>query len=240
MVSLTRKVRSAGRSSGSIEITLPPEVQELEGIECRLILRDGSRPEIVIQPDVSLASAVFAEQWQKLRVAFSAIGDIGPFRMVDFDVSFLPPRHWSERPPLSYRDALALHRARHAEAQVDPSGYSHVITFLSVGAAYRLGLRDRYALVFGVVAGYVAAGIGTGNETDFEHDIALQLLNEGAGSQAAPLGTLFTTERWEDAQEGFARIFAQVYAWQQQPELYEESRRRWWSPGGGPKENSCL
>ena len=60
---------------------------------------------------------------------------------------------------LSYRDALALHRARHAAAELDPSGYSHVITFLSVGAAYRLGLRDRYALVFGVIAGYVVSGI---------------------------------------------------------------------------------
>jgi hypothetical protein len=240
MVSLTRKVRSAGRSSGSIEITLPPEVQELEGIECRLILRDGARPEIVIQPDVSIAGAVFAEQWQKLQIAFSKIGDIGPFRMSDFDVSFLPPRHWSERPPLSYRDALALHRARHDAADLDPSGYSHVITFLSVGAAQRLGLHDRYALVFGVVVGFVAAGIGTGNETDFEQDVALQLLNEGAAPGAAPLRALLNTERWEDAQEGFARIFAQVYAWQQQPELYEESRRRWWGHGGGPRENSGL
>ena len=219
MVSLTRKVRSAGRSSGSIEITLPPEVQELEGIECRLILRDGARPEIVIQPDISLANAIFAEQWQKLQVAFSRIGDIGPFRMADFDVSFLPPRHWTERPPLSYRDALALHRARHAAADMDPSGYSHVITFLSVGAAYRLGLHDRYALVFGVIAGYVVSGITAGNETDFEQDIAMQLLNAGVAPGSAPLGTLFNTDRWEDAQEGFARIFVQVYAWQQQPEL---------------------
>ena len=244
MVSLTRKVRSAGRSSGSIEITLPPEVQELEGIECRLILRDGARPEIVIQPDISLANAIFAEQWQKLQVAFSGIGDIGPFRMADFDVSFLPPRHWTERPPLSYRDALALHRARHAAADMDPSGYSHVITFLSVGAAYRLGLHDRYALVFGVIAGYVVSGITAGNETDFEQDIAMQLLNGGVAPGSAPLGTLFNTDRWEDAQEGFARIFVQVYAWQQQPELYDDSRRRWWgaarSFGGGTTSTHNL
>ena len=240
MVSLTRKVRSAGRSSGSIEITLPPEVQELEGIECRLILRDGARPEIVIQPDISLANAIFAEQWQKLQVAFSRIGDIGPFRMADFDVSFLPPRHWTERPPLSYRDALALHRARHTAAEMDPSGYSHVVTFLSVGAAYRLGLHDRYALVFGVITGYVVSGLTAGNETGFEQDIAMQLLNEGVAPGSAPLGTLFRTDRWEDAQEGFARIFAQVYAWQQQPELYDDSRRRWWGHSGGTTSTHNL
>ena len=237
MMSLTRKVRSAGRSSGSIEITLPPEVQELEGIECRLILRDGARPEIVIQPDISVAQTVFAELWQKLRTAFSAIGDIGPFDMADFTVSFLPPRHWSERPPLSYRDALALHRAQHAEAELDLGGYSHVITFLSVGAAHRLGLRDRYALVFGVIAGYVVSGINAGNGADFEQDVALQLLGQGAAPGVAPLSELFgsghLTGRWEAAQTGFGRIFAQVYAWQQQPELYEASRRRWWGHADG-------
>jgi hypothetical protein len=229
MVSLTRKVRSSGRTSGSVEITLPPEVQELEGIDCRLVLRDGARPEIVIQPDISIAYAVFAEQWQKLRTAFSAIGDIGSFQLTDFELSFLPPRHWSERPPLSYRDALALHRARRAEAELEASGYSHVITFLSVGAARRLGLRDRYALVFGVIAGYLVSGIDSGNGADFEQDVALQLLAQGAAPGSASLGALFNTDRWEDAQAGFARIFAQVHAWQQQPELYEASRRQWWS-----------
>lgn len=228
MVSLTRKVRSAGRSSGSVEITLPPELQALEGIDCRLVLRDGARPEIVIQPDISLASAVFAELWEQLRTAFRLIGDIGPFCMADFDVSYLPPRHWSERPPLSYRDALALHRARHAAAELDPSGYSYVITFLSVGAAYRLGLRDRYALVFGVIVGYLVSGIASGADTDFEQDVALQLLSAGGTPEQPPLAALFHQQRWEDAQEGFRRIFDQVAAWQQQPQRYEESRRQWW------------
>jgi hypothetical protein len=240
MVSLTRKVRSAGRSSGSIEITLPPEVQELEGIECRLVLRDGARPEIVIQPDVSVAAEVFAEQWRKLQVAFSRIGDIGPFRLEDFDVSFLPPRHWSERPPLSYRDALALHKARHAAAELDPSGYKHVITFLSVGAAYRLGLRDRYALVFGVIAGHVVAGVETGGGADFEEELARQLFNDRTAG-AAPgtaLGPLFHADCSQDAQDGFARIFALVKGWQEQPQLYEESRRRWW--GQPVTENGLL
>jgi hypothetical protein len=227
MVSLTRKVRSAGRTSGSIEITLPPEMQALEGIECRLILRDGARPEIVIQPDISIASAVFAEQWDKLRMAFRQIGDIGAFRLADFDVSFLPPRHWSEKPPLSYRDALALHHAKHTAVEIDPSGLSYVITFLTVGAAYRLGLQDRYALVFGVLVGYLVSGLCAGNGTDFEEDVAFQLLAEHQDKAQPPLGALFKTTRWEDAQEGFARIFSQVRVWQENPHLYEEHRRRW-------------
>lgn len=229
MVDLTRKVRSAGRNSGSVEITLPPEMQALEGVACRLILRDGARPEIVIQPDISLAGGVFAELWERLRVAFRCIADIGPFQLTDFEVSFLPPRHWSERPPLSYRDALALHRAKTTAVAADPSGLSYVVTFLSVGAAQHLGLTGQYALVFGVIAGYLVSGICAGQGTDFEQDVALQLLSQSdTGEDAAPLGSLFNTARWEEAQEGFQRIYLQVRHWQDDPAAYDESRRRWW------------
>lgn len=229
MVSLTRKVRSAGRSSGSVEITLPPEMQALEGIECRLILRDGARPEIVIQPDVSMASSVFTDLWEQLRQALQQVGDIGAFRLADFDVSFLPPRHWNERPPLSYRDALALHRSKHDAEPADPSGLSYVVTFLAVGAAQRLGLRERYALVFGVIVGYLVSGICAGNGTDFEQDVALQLLNDPRDPDAPALGALFNTNRWAEAHEGFRRLFEQVQAWQENPNLYDEHRQRWWN-----------
>jgi len=58
-----RKIRSAGRNSGSIEITLPALMQVLEGISCRLAMRDGLRPEIVLQPDLSLAQDLLQELW---------------------------------------------------------------------------------------------------------------------------------------------------------------------------------
>jgi hypothetical protein len=228
MLSITRKVRSAGRTSGSIEITLPPEVQLLEGIECRLILRDGARPEIVIQPDISMAEDVFAELWGQLRVAFGQIGEIGPFSLSDFNVSFLPPRHWHEHPPLSYRDALAIHRTNRSEFHVDSSGLSHVITFLTVGAAYRLGLQNRYALVFGVIVGYLVSGMSTDHATDFEQDMALRLFNGPSDAAPISVGSLFNTNQWEEAQAGFERIFKQVWAWQSDPGAYEVARRRWW------------
>lgn len=227
MLSVKRKVRSAGRTSGSIEITLPAEMQVLEGIECRLLLCDGARPEIVIQPDISIAEIVFADLWARLRLAFRQIGDIGPFTLSDFNLSFLPPRHWSERPPLSYRDALAVYRAKQERLQIDDSGLCHLITFLSVGAAYRLGLEGRYALVFGVIVGYLVSGMRANHGADFEQDIALKLFNSADDPALDPVGALFHTEEWEEAQEGFKRIYDQVRAWQAQPELYEEARRRW-------------
>lgn len=240
MLFVKRKVRSSGRTSGSIEITLPPEMHALEGIECRLILCDGARPEIVIQPDVSLAEIIFADLWEQLRVAFTQIGDIGDFALSDFNVSFLPPRHWHDRPPLSYRDGLAIYRAQQGQFQMDNSGLSHVITFLTVGAAYRLGLQDRYALVFGIIVGYLVSGMSAGHGADFEQDVALQLFNgeppsaagqpgKAADTVVIPLSALFTDQHWERAQQGFKRIFDQVQCWQNDTAAYEAVRRKWWT-----------
>ena len=231
MLSMKRKVRSSGRTSGSIEITLPPEMQALEGIECRLMLCDGARPEIVIRPDVSLAEVVFADLWARLRIAFQQIGDIGAFTLADFTVSFLPPRHWHERPPLSYRDALAIHRAQQGQFEFDNSGLSHVITFLSVSAAYRLGLKNRYALVFGVIVGYLVSGMTASHGTDFDDEI-LHLFTSSDGARLVPLNALFDTEHWEQAQEGFMRIYNQVWAWQADPNTYDAARHYWWAHFG--------
>jgi hypothetical protein len=228
MLSVKRKVRSAGRTSGSVEITLPPEMHALEGIECRLILCDGARPEIVIQPDISIAEVVFEDLWERLRIAFDQIGDIGPFTLSDFNISFLPPHHWNERPPLSYRDALAIYRAYHGQFQMDNSSLSHVTTFLAVGAAYRLGLTGRYALVFGVIVGYLVSGMSAGHGTDFEQDAVLRLFNGSDDPTQISLGALFKTEQWEQAQKGFKRIYEQVSIWQAAPDSYEAARRRWW------------
>jgi len=228
MLSMKRKVRSSGRTSGSIEITLPPEMQALEGIECRLMLCDGARPEIVIRPDVSMAEVVFEDLWDRLRIAFAQIGDIGAFTLSDFTVSFLPPRHWNERPPLSYRDALTIYRANQGQFEKDNSGLSHLITFLTVSAAYRLGLQNRYALVFGVMVGYLVSGMHASHGIDFEQDAILQLFNEHDNSMLVPLSGRFDTERWEQAQAGFKRIYNQGCTWQADPSAYELDRNQWW------------
>lgn len=237
MLTVKRKVRSAGRSSGSIEITLPPAMHALEGIECRLTLRDGARPEIVIQPDVTIAQVVFEELWDRLRVAFQQIGDIGSFLLSDFNVSFLPSRHWHNRPPLSYRDALTIYRSNQEKFQANShqNGFSHVITFLTVGAGYRLGLEGRYALAFGVIVGYLISGMSVAHGMDFEQDLALRLFNghhdhDEQSVEHARLSSLFSSGQWEaeEAQEGFKHIYDQVRGWQDEPASYEAARNRWW------------
>ena len=93
----TRRIRSAGRTSGSIEITLPAELQVLEGVECRLMVRDGPRPEIVLQPDLSAAQTLFDALWQKLGLGLGEISELGDFSPGDFTLALFPPRHWQER-----------------------------------------------------------------------------------------------------------------------------------------------
>jgi hypothetical protein len=215
-----------------VEVTLPAEMQALEGVECRLILRDGARPEIVLQPDVSLAEKVFAGLWQRLRLAFQKMGDIGDFSLADFDVGLFPSRHWRDKPPLSYYDALVIHRSRQEKGgrgRFPPeAGLTHVITFLAVDAGYRLGLEGRFALAFGVVVGYLVSGMSAGHGADFERDVALTLFEGGKKAALSPIGSLFDTERWENAQEGFKRIFDRFRQWQENPGEYEAARQKWW------------
>ncbi len=226
-----RRIRSAGRTSGSVEVTLPADMQALEGVVCRLILRDGARPEIVLQPDVSLAEKVFTELWERLRIAFAKIGDIGEFSLADFEVGLFPPRHWRDKPPLSYYDALVIHRSRQEEGRgrfLPHAGVTQVVTFLAVDAGYRLGLEGRFALAFGVVVGYLVSGMSAGHGADFERDMALTLFEGEQKVALVPIGSLFDTERWEEAQEGFKRIFDRFRQWQENPGEYEAARRKWW------------
>ena len=172
-----RKVRSAGRTSGSIEITLPVGVQALTGIECEIILQDGVRPQIILLPDLSVAQGLFIELWGMLRQCLGTVGDIGDFALSDFNVAFLPPRHWHERPPLSYSDALTLQgyieqKAPSAHIQ-NSAALSHLITFLAINAAYRLGLGGQLAIAFGDALGYLVTGASGGHGSEFERDAAL-------------------------------------------------------------------
>lgn len=228
----TRKVRSAGRTSGSIEITLPVEVQALTGIECELILQDGVRPQIILQPDLSVAQALFIELWGMLRRGLGTVGDIGDFALSDFNVAFLPPRHWYERPPLSYNDALTLQsyieqKAPSARIQ-NSAALVHLITFLTINAGYRLGLGGQLAIAFGDALGYLVTGASGGHGSEFERDAALAAYGDGQRPVAGQIAALFIDSDWTAAQEGLQRVHELFAAWQADPNEYQAARERWW------------
>lgn len=227
-----RRIRSAGRTTGSVEITLPVELQVLEGIECEVWVRDGVRPEIVLRPNVGVAQALFASLWQQLRLGLQRVGEIGDFNLSDFNVALLPPRHWYDKPPLSYQDALTL-LSRLKEDRGSPrvnnsDAMLRLVTFLAVNAGYRLGLEGRFAMAFGDAVGYLVSGVGSRQDTDFERQVALSAFGGGEKVVAGEIGSLSFDGRWEEAEEGLERVFAQFREWQEDPERYEEARKRWW------------
>jgi putative intracellular protease/amidase len=218
----SRRIRSAGRSSGSIELTLPAQLQDLEGVECRLLVRDGPRPEIVLQPDLSAAQAVFQQLWGLLRAGLAEADEIGELSLADFSLSLFPGGPWAERPPLACADALALLRARRAGgSEAAPDSLARLLAALAGVAGARLGLRGRAALAFGDTVAYLIAGSTIGLGADFERGMARQQFAGEAGPPLEPAS-------WQRAAPGLQRVFAQFLAWQRQPAAYESARERWY------------
>jgi hypothetical protein len=231
----TRKVRSAGRTSGSVEITLPVEVQALTGIGCEITLQDGVQPQIVLQPDLSVAQALFIELWEMLREGLGDVGDVGDFVLSDFNVALLPPRHWHERPPLSYHDALTLQGYIEQQAPStriqNSAALLRLITFLAINAGYRLGLREQIAIAFGDALGYLVTGVSGGHGSEFERDAALAAYGAGQRLVAGQITALSIDDDWTVAQEGLRRVYELFAAWQEDPAEYEAARNRWWQSG---------
>jgi hypothetical protein len=230
----TRRIRSAGRTSGSIEITLPTQLQILEGAKCRLMVRDGPRPEIVLQPDVSAAQALFDALWQKLSLGLEDIDEIGDFSPADFTLALFPPRHWQERPPLAYADALAILRQR-ALTPSPPQGdrgegeeaLPRLLAFLAVAAGYRLGLNGTLALAFGDAVAYLIAGTSAGLGTDFERGMAHRIF-WGDGRAQQLLGSPFDDQTWQQAQAGLRRVYDRFRVWQEDPNAHAAAREKWY------------
>jgi hypothetical protein len=223
----TRRIRSAGRTSGSIEITLPAQLQVLEGTACRLMVRDGPRPEIVLQADLSAAQTLFHELWQKLRLGLKEIDDLGDFSAADYTLALFPPRHWQERPPLAYADALAVLRHRRGLDDGAPEPIVRLLAFLAVAAAYRLGLNGSLALAFGDAVAYLISGTTAGLGTDFERGMGHRLF-WGNRRSPQPMGSPFNDQTWQRAQPGLRRIYEQFYTWQENPEVHADAQRKWY------------
>ena len=223
----TRRIRSAGRTSGSIEITLPTQLQILEGVKCRLMVRDGSRPEIVLEPNLSAAQALFRALWQKLDLGLGEIDELGDFSPGDFTLALFPPRHWQERPPLAYADALAILRQQAGQEDREPEALTRLLAFLAVAASYRLSLEGALALAFGDAVAYLITGIPAGLGTDFERGMAHRIFwDEGHGQQL--LSSPFDDQVWQQAPPGFRRVYDQFRTWQEDPKAHATDREKWY------------
>ena len=232
-----RKIRSAGRSSGSIEITLPAPLQVLEGVTCRLTVRDGTRPEIILQPDLTAAQSLFQTLWQKIRLGLGEIGELPDFSMADFTLAFFPSQHWQERPPLAYADALTVlqkygnsngpaHNGNNA-AEGEEEALTRLLAYLSVNAAIHLDLQGRLALAFGDAIAYLVTGNPTSLGADFERGMAHRIF-WGEASANPAIGSPFNDQVWQKARPGFRRVYDQFRAWQEIPFTCAADRDQWY------------
>ena len=227
-----RKIRSAGRTSGSVEITLPVAMQVLEGIACNIALRDGIEPEIIVQPELSVAQGLFIELWRVLHVGLEAAGDMGDFSLTDFNVGLFPPRHWYQRPPLSYEDALNIlsyfEQNLPSERVQKSAPLQRLITFLAIDAAYRLGLKGPLAVAFGDAVGYLATGINGIHGSEFEQEGALDAYGRGEPLTAGQIKSLSIDSEWQAAQDGLRCVYDLFLEWQERPGEYGAAKERWW------------
>jgi len=222
-----RRIRSAGRLSGSIEMTLPSQLRDLQGVECLVVVREGPRPEIVLQPDLSNVHALYRELWRKLRLGLGAIDDIHEFSLADFTATVFPSGHWQDRPPLAYVEAFAiLNRVEDGEGRTAEC-LSRILAYLAVGAALRLGLTGELALAFGDAVVYLVTDRSPGFGTDFERGKALQIFGEGGRSLARSEPPM-EDRVWEQARPRLLRVYEQFHAWQEDAATYTADRTRWY------------
>jgi hypothetical protein len=220
-----RRIRSAGRASGSVEVTLPPQLHGLQEIKCRLMLRDGTHPEIVLQPDLSSAHTLLLQLWQKLRMGLAGIGEIGDFDPSSFTLALFPPRHWQQRPPLAYSDALmVLRKITDGEAH---DALARLTGYMAIAAGQRLGLGDALALAFGDALAYLLTGISILAGQEFERGLATRLFWDQRAPSLPP-SSLLDDLTWQQAGPGLSRVWEQFDAWQKAPESHAVARQNWY------------
>lgn len=220
-----RRIRSAGRASGSVEVTLPPQLHGLQEIKCRLMLRDGTHPEIVLQPDLSTAHTLLLQLWQKLRLGLGSIGEIGDFDPSNFTLALFPPRHWQQRPPLAYADALmVLRKTSDGESH---EALARLTGYMAIAAGQHLGLSDALASAFGDTLAYLLTGTSILSGHEFERGLAMHLFWEQ--HTPTPLASSLLDEQvWQQASPGLNRIWEQFDAWQSAPESHANARQNWY------------
>jgi hypothetical protein len=189
------------------------------------MLRDGTHPEIVLQPDLSTAHTLLLQLWQKLRIGLASISEIGDFDPSNFTLALFPPHHWQQRPPLAYADALAvLRKTTDGETH---EALARLTGYMAIAAGQRLGLSETLALAFGDSLAYLLTGIPILAGPEFERGLAMRLFWEQR--TPVPLAISLLDDRvWQQAGPGLSRVWEQFDMWQNAPESHSSARQNWY------------
>ena len=222
----TSRIRSAGRTSGSIEMTLPPALQTFTGLACRVVVRDGLQPEIVLQPDFAGSWSALKALWQRLSLALGASEMLDDFTPRSFMLTLLPPRHWPRGLPLAYADLVSLTRSGDGRTEADVEALARIVSVLAAAIGHNQGLEEGLALGFGDAVAYVVTQVPAGFATDFERSMAAGLSRTTHFSPRLPV-LPFDDAFWLECEPTLGRVHDQFLAWQANPDQYEAARQQW-------------
>lgn len=221
------RIRSAGRTSGSIEITLPPALQAFTGLSCRVTVRDGVQPEIVLQPDFVKARALVETLLRKLALALGSTDQAEDLTPNLFVHTLLPVRHWQRGLPIAYADVMTLtHGAAERSAQ-DLEALARILSVLSAAIGRSLGLEPAFAAGFGDAVAFVVTQVSAGFSSDFERSMATALARQVQPGRA-PMISPFDDEFWLDYEPALRRIRDQYRTWQHDPDTFKAARQQWY------------
>lgn len=224
-----RHIRTAGKGSGSVELTLPGQLRHLVGLPCRITLHDGVRPDIVLQPDLTVAFNAMAAIWRALAATLSgdaAARDTERFPTAAFSFGLRPEQSAQGAPYLSWQDGLVV-----AAGTADAAAPARCIAACAAQYAGEIGVDPGMAAPFGAVCGFLACGTLANSSWQEPCDIAASDLaargywQPGAAWQAAPdaAGDRF----WSVLEPGVlaaARLFA---AWSVPDSAYPALSAAW-------------
>ena len=220
------RIRSAGRTSGSIEITLPPVLQVFTGLSCRVTVRDGVQPEIVLQPDLAKARSLIEALWQKLALALGSTDLVEGFAPSIFVHTLLPRRQLQQGLPLAYADVMSLARSGAERTTGDLEALARIVSVLAAAIGRSLGLEPAFAFGFGDAVAYVVTEESAGLGSDFERSMAAGILRQ-AQLERRRLASAFDDKFWLECEPALRRVCAQFHAWQSNPEAFEAARLQW-------------
>lgn len=223
----TRRIRSAGHGTGSVEVTLPTRFRELVGVPLRVRLRDGLRPEIVLQPEIQAAHAALERLWAALAQATGLVAP-PPFPAADFVFALFAPCEDAPeaplRPGIAWSDAQVLSGA----APHSPVVVARLLRALGARLAAPLGVAAAQAYGFGAALAFAATGQVTRATEQQECDIAGAELGAAPGLAFNEAGEdAWAPALWAALAPGFARITDTHRQWTAEPALLARSRAAW-------------
>lgn len=234
-----RQIRTSGKGSGSIEVTLPAGLRDLVGLPCRIILRDGSRPDIVLQPDLRRAHQSFKAIWQAMAAAVlpedhDTSSSPLALPLGEFAFGLRPREAGGDMPYLCWCDGLALS----APAPHDPAAVSRTLAAFGQALGPRLRIDASLAAGFGAACGYIVSGVAATADGQEACDIAAGALRRGrsgfgqvpAGAAAADACAAGITADvfWRHAEPLLAATAELFVGWTGDPPGHSSLRAAWW------------